>query len=94
MCVQYWFLLLFLIQGISHLGLVVCGIYTQSKWTILASIRSLIVYLVYDLVLLLTWLILLPHSKMGINPFEHGNVGTLSSYMESQESTMNLFFYP
>ena len=94
MGIQYWFLLLFLIQGISHLGLVVCGMYTLSKWTILASIRSLVVYLVYDLSLLLTWLILSPHSKMGNNLFESGNVGTLSSYMESQESGMNLFLYP
>lgn len=92
--IPFIFLIFFIIQGTAHIGLVVVGLYTQSRWTVLASIRSLIVYIVYDMILLVSWIILLPHAKLGNNLYESINIGTINSYLESQEITWNIIQYP
>merc|ERR1712150_154326 len=62
-------------------------------WTVLGSLRSLILYIVYDLVLLVSWFILLPHNKIGCNFYESSNFGTINSFIDSQP-IWNLFLYP
>ena len=68
-----------IIQGFSHIGIIICGLFTQSKWTILGSIRSIILYIIYDMILLMSWLLILPHNKLFINNYEI--IGTLHSYL-------------
>merc|ERR1712137_1124501 len=91
--IPFIFLAFFVIQGISHIGIVICGLFTQSRWTVLGSLRSLILYIVYDLVLLVSWFILLPHNKIGCNFYESSNFGTINSFIDSQP-IWNLFLYP
>jgi len=95
--IPFIFLVFFIIQGISHIGIVICGLYTQSRWTVLGSLRSLILYIVYDMILLLSWIILLPHNKIGSNFYESSNFGTINSFIDSQSYSFlswNLFQYP
>ena len=58
------FFAFFLFQGLAHFGLLLCGFLTLSKWTLLGSLRSLIIFLIYDLVLLLPST-RKPHGKVG-----------------------------
>ena len=48
------FWIIIIIQGFSHIGIIICGLFTQSKWTILGSIRSIILYIIYDMILMTT----------------------------------------
>ena len=85
------FWIIIIIQGFSHIGIVICGLFTQSKWTILGSIRSIILYIIYDMILLMSWLLLLPHNKLYINNYEI--IGTLHSYLLSQSHIYNIILY-
>ena len=51
-------LLVWVLLGIGHLGTVICGSVLSSGWGILGGYRNLIVWIGYDLVLLLGWVAL------------------------------------
>jgi NADH-quinone oxidoreductase subunit H len=86
------FLLIFVFGGLSHLGIILPGVLTDSKWTLLGSIRACILYISYDIVILICWLLLLPDG-LSVNLFTSG---TLSVIVDSQHSliTLNVFRYP
>mmetsp|Transcript_8961 Transcript_8961/g.17061 ORF Transcript_8961/g.17061 Transcript_8961/m.17061 type:complete len:335 (+) Transcript_8961:1-1005(+) len=86
------FFAFFLFQGLAHFGLLLCGFLTLSKWTLLGSLRSLIIFLIYDLVLLLSWYILLPHAHSGLFSWE--TCGLLQSFFYPQSFLPNIFLFP
>lgn len=92
--IPFVFFPLFLVQGLSHCGLILCGLFTQSKYTVLGSLRANIVYLIYDMVLLLTWFVLMPHSSSGPNLWESNQFGSFVSYQNIQESGSYCILFP
>lgn len=46
------------------------------------------------MILLVSWIILLPHNKIGFNYYELSNIGTINSYIDSQLYLWNIFQYP
>ena len=49
-------------------------------------------YIIYDMILLMCWFILLAHNKLSINSYEI--IGTLYSYINSQNEYYNIVYYP
>jgi NADH:ubiquinone oxidoreductase subunit H len=88
----YMFLFLFILGVFAHTGIILTGILTDSKWTVLGSIRACIVYISYDVVILLCWLLLLPEGFCS----SIMSTGTLSSIVFSQSSVAcsNIVRYP
>ena len=37
------FWIIIIIQGFSHIGIIICGLFTQSKWTILGFMINIII---------------------------------------------------
>ena len=86
-------LLLMVISTIGHLGIVVPGYASFTKYTVLGSIRACIMYVSYD-VLLLVLLLMLQVESLGV--LGSGS-GTLSSVMLSQSHglmSMNMLRMP
>lgn len=86
------FLLLFCFGGIAHMGIILTGVLTDSKWTMLGAVRACIVYICYDVLLLMCWLLLLPEGLSS----SLMTSGTFSALLDSQSSlfTMNLVRSP
>ena len=85
------FLILFmiLILMINHITIIICGIViNNSKWTILSSIRLILLYFMYDIIFILIILLLSP------NIYYINNILNLNQYIESQYYCINLFKYP
>ncbi len=89
------FLLLFmiLILMINHITIIICGIIiNNSKWTILSSIRFILLYFMYDIIFILILLLLSP--SINITFYYINNILNLNQYIESQYYCINLFKYP
>jgi NADH:ubiquinone oxidoreductase subunit H len=85
--IPFLFLLIFAVGGLSHMGIVLTGVLTDSKWTILGAVRACIVYISYDVILLLCWLLLLPEGLCE----SLWTSGTISSLLDSQSSGVSIY---
>jgi NADH:ubiquinone oxidoreductase subunit H len=91
------FLLLFviIILMINHITIIICGIViNNSKWTILSSIRLILLYFMYDILFILILLILSPYNNVGINILYINNILTLNQYIDNQYNFINIIKYP
>ena len=76
-----------IILMINHITIIVCGIIiNNSKWTILSSIRLILLYFMYDILFLLIILLLSPNN--------FNNILSINQYIESQYYLINLLKYP
>jgi NADH-quinone oxidoreductase subunit H len=73
------FILFFLLQALGHLGLAVCGFVTGSRWTILGSVRSVLMFLAYDFCLVCCWVFLMP-GACSLGLYEGGSLGGLIAF--------------
>jgi NADH-quinone oxidoreductase subunit H len=85
------FVILF-IQGVGHLAVLFTGVFTSSRWSLLGALRSVYLYLSFDLLVLLNWIILLPTLPSPITFIE--DQFTLGQLHESQLYWWNIFKYP
>ena len=88
------------VQGIGHLGILLTGVFTSSRWTMLGALRSLYLYLSFDLIILLNWILLLPNGRHtaslsgGLIPL-FSDQFSFGELIESQQlGSSNLFCYP
>lgn len=91
------FLLLFIIiiLMINHITIIICGIIiNNSKWTILSSIRLILLYFMYDILFIIIILILSPYNNIGINIIYINNILTLNQYIDNQYTYINIIKYP
>jgi NADH-quinone oxidoreductase subunit H len=89
------FLMLFmiLVLMINHITIIICGIViNNSKWTILSSIRLILLYFMYDIIFILIIVLLSPN--INITFYYINNILNLNQYIESQYYCINLFKYP
>jgi NADH:ubiquinone oxidoreductase subunit H len=82
----YMFLFLFALSGLAHMGILLTGMLTDSKWTNLGAVRGCIVFISYDVLMLLCWLLLLPEGLCSTMM----STGTFSSILDSQSSLLTL----
>ena len=87
--------MIIIILMINHITIIICGIViNNSKWTILSSIRLILLYFMYDIIFLLILLYLSPINNIGISLLYNSNNLNLNNYIESQFYYINLFKYP
>jgi NADH-quinone oxidoreductase subunit H len=80
---------------INHITIIICGIViNNSKWTILSSIRLILLYFMYDILFILILLILSPYNNVGINILYINNILTLNQYIDNQYNFINIIKYP
>jgi NADH:ubiquinone oxidoreductase subunit H len=94
--ISFLLLSVILVLMINHITIIICGIViNNSKWTILSSIRLILLYFMYDIIFLILLLILCPFNNLGINTlFYINNIFNINQYIESQFYYINLFKYP
>lgn len=93
--ISFILLIILILLMINHISIVICGIIiNNSKWTMLSSIRLVIVFIIYDIILLLLFFILLPNNNLGISNIYFNNIFNLNSYVFNQDSYCNLIKYP
>lgn len=86
-------LFLILILMINHITIIICGIViNNSKWTILSSIRLILLYFMYDIIFMLILLFLSPN--IGIGFYYVNNIMNLNQYIDTQSYYINLIKYP
>nr|ALQ28777.1 NADH dehydrogenase subunit 1 [Euglena gracilis var. bacillaris] len=93
--ISYIIFMIIIILMINHITIIICGIViNNSKWTILSSIRLILLYFMYDIIFLLILLYLSPINNLGINLLYNNNNLNLNNYIESQFYYINLYKYP
>lgn len=92
--ISFLVLMILIILMINHISIIICGIIiNNSKWTMLSSIRLIILFIIYDIILLLLFFLLLP-SNIGISNLLSNNLFHLNIYCLSQTYCNNLIKYP
>lgn len=89
--IPFLFMLILFWQGVSHLALLFTGVFTSSRWSLLGALRSVYLYVSFDLLVLLNWVLMfttLPNNLFFVDHFSLGQI------VESQSLWYNLFKYP
>ena len=93
--IPFLFLFIIIILMINHITIILCGIIiNNSKWTILSSIRLILLYFMYDILFIIILLILSPYNNSSINILYINNIFTFNQYIDTQHNTINFIKYP
>lgn len=93
--ISYIMLIIIIILMINHITIIICGIViNNSKWTILSSIRLILLYFMYDIIFILVLIIISPYNNIGNNYYYINNILNINQYIESQSNNINMIKYP
>ncbi len=77
----------------NHITIIICGlIINNSKWTLLSCIRTILLYFMYDILLILIFVLLCPLTNLSFS--YTNNFINLNQFIESQYYTIHLIKYP
>jgi NADH:ubiquinone oxidoreductase subunit H len=93
--VSFIMLIVLIMLMINHISIILCGIIiNNSKWTMLSSLRLIIVFIVYDIILFLLFVVLIPCNNLGLSNLSINNMFNINTYVFNQSSYNNLIKYP
>lgn len=92
--VSFIVLIIICILMINHISIVLCGIFiNNSKWTMLSSIRLIILFIIYDIIIFLILFCLSP-VNIGMSNIYIGSSLNLNIYLTCQSGYSNIIKYP
>ena len=84
--ISFILLLVIILLMINHISVILCGfLINNSKWTMLSSIRLIILFIIYDIILILMYILLLPNNGIGYDNLFINN----SNYFSSNFTKIN-----
>lgn len=79
--IPFLLFVIIIVLMINHISIIICGIViNNSKWTMLSSIRLIILFIIYDIIFLLL-ILLLSYNNVGIVMYYIDNIVNINNYI-------------